>query len=387
MSQIIKRFIGDNQVGAAKIELENNAAIAALNSVSASTDLLKLNASDVLEFLLLPQYSGSPLATQGYVGTQLGSYIPSSEKGANDGVAELDSNGKVPIAQLPNSVMEYQGAFDPTGPTPNLANGSGNAGDVYIVSVAGSHDFGAGAISFGVGDWVIYNGTIWEKASNSISANSVDGSLIRLANNQALRARNAANNADFDLLKVDTSNHLKVGFSTLANVEIGFDGSNALYFETDYAGLYSSSALEIYGDTLDFGYSNATPLIIKHLSTTGHVAFQVPNTVTTYSVTWPSAGPSAGNVMVSDGSGILSWTALPAGATWAREEFTLSAGDITAGEIDLANTPINASIIMVVGGLVSLFGTDYTMSGVTLDFSGHTPALIAGDVVTVQYQY
>jgi hypothetical protein len=42
--------------------------------------------------------------------------------------------------------------------------------------------------------------------TNAIAANALTGAKIRLANNESLRARNAANSADVDLFKLDTSN-------------------------------------------------------------------------------------------------------------------------------------------------------------------------------------
>lgn len=102
----------------------------------------------------------------------IASAIQSSEKGAANGVATLDVAGKVPVAQLPNSVMEYQGAWDADQNTPELEDGTGNNGDVYRVSVAGSQDLGSGSISFSVGDFVIYNGSTWQK-SPAIDAGSL----------------------------------------------------------------------------------------------------------------------------------------------------------------------------------------------------------------------
>lgn len=101
--------------------------------------------------------------------------IQSSEKGASNGVATLDSGGKIPASQLPNSVMEFKGVWDASTNTPTLADGVGNAGDVYRVNVAGTQNLGSGSITFAVGDWVVYNGTIWEKSINSNSVDSVNG--------------------------------------------------------------------------------------------------------------------------------------------------------------------------------------------------------------------
>jgi hypothetical protein len=84
-----------------------------------------------------------------------------------NGVPRLDVNGKILVSQLPNSVMEYKGTWNAATNTPTLVNGTGNQGDVYLCNVAGTVDFGAGAIAFVVGDQVIYSGSIWQRASGA----------------------------------------------------------------------------------------------------------------------------------------------------------------------------------------------------------------------------
>jgi hypothetical protein len=105
----------------------------------------------------------------------LAAYQLLSEKGQANGYVPLDGGSKVPVIHLPNSVMQYQGQYDASTDLPLLVNGTGNAGDVYEVVVAGSSDFGAGVISFNVGDWVVYNGSIWQKSINSNEVVSVNG--------------------------------------------------------------------------------------------------------------------------------------------------------------------------------------------------------------------
>lgn len=58
-----------------------------------------------------------------------------------------------------------------------LTNGVGTKGYYYIVSVDGTINFGAGNISFKVGDWIIYNGTIWDKVDNTDAVSDVNGSI------------------------------------------------------------------------------------------------------------------------------------------------------------------------------------------------------------------
>lgn len=47
--------------------------------------------------------------------------------------------------------------------SPALADGTGTAGKYYTVSAAGSVDFGSGSITFAVGDYVFYNGSVWQR--------------------------------------------------------------------------------------------------------------------------------------------------------------------------------------------------------------------------------
>jgi hypothetical protein len=61
----------------------------------------------------------------------------------------------------------YTGVWNALTNTPTLSDGTGAKGFYYVVSVAGSQDFGSGTINFDVSDWVIYNGLVWQKVDNS----------------------------------------------------------------------------------------------------------------------------------------------------------------------------------------------------------------------------
>jgi len=117
------------------------------------------------------------LTNKFYIDNGLASKIPLTQKGQNNGVATLDAGGKIPADQLPSSVMDYKGNWDASTNTPTLADGTGNSGDVYRANAAGTVDFGAGDITFAIGDWAVYNGTIWEKSNNSNSVMSVNNQV------------------------------------------------------------------------------------------------------------------------------------------------------------------------------------------------------------------
>ena len=101
--------------------------------------------------------------------------IPSSEKGAANGVATLDGSGKIPSGQMPVSAMQLLGAWDANTNSPTLADGVGTQGDTYRVSVAGSQDLGSGSITFDINDWIYYNGSVWFKSDNIDQVTSVAG--------------------------------------------------------------------------------------------------------------------------------------------------------------------------------------------------------------------
>lgn len=81
--------------------------------------------------------------------------------GAPDGIATLDSNGRLPFSQLPESAIEFKGTWDASTNTPTLANGTGTKGDFYICSTDGTVNLGDGDIVFSINDRVIYDGTKW----------------------------------------------------------------------------------------------------------------------------------------------------------------------------------------------------------------------------------
>lgn len=94
-----------------------------------------------------------------------------SEKGMPLGYPELDVTGKVPISQLPASVvgaLNYKGAWNAATNTPALASGVGTQGYYYVVSVAGTTTLD-GISDWQIGDWAVFNGTIWEKIDNTDS--------------------------------------------------------------------------------------------------------------------------------------------------------------------------------------------------------------------------
>jgi hypothetical protein len=103
--------------------------------------------------------------------------------------------------------MEFKGVWNAATNTPTLANGTGNAGDVYLCNVAGTVNFGAGPITFAVGDYAVYTGTVWARSSGATGTVTSVG-LSR----------------DGDALSVTGS-----PITTSGTINIGFAGTNLQY--------------------------------------------------------------------------------------------------------------------------------------------------------------
>lgn len=70
--------------------------------------------------------------------------------------------------------LSYQGSWNALTNTPTLTSSVGTNGYYYIVSVAGSTNLN-GITDWQVGDWAIYNGTVWQKIDQTNLVSSVNG--------------------------------------------------------------------------------------------------------------------------------------------------------------------------------------------------------------------
>jgi hypothetical protein len=87
----------------------------------------------------------------------------------------LGAFGKVQnqISALVGGVM-YEGTWNASTNTPTITSSVGSKGDYYIVSTAGSTNIN-GITSWNIGDWIIFNGTTWDKVDNTDAVSSVNG--------------------------------------------------------------------------------------------------------------------------------------------------------------------------------------------------------------------
>jgi len=99
----------------------------------------------------------------------------SLDAGVANGVATLDSGGQVPLSQLPPlGDLNYQGAWNANTNSPTLTSSTGTKGYYYVVSVAGTTNLN-GITDWQIGDWAVFNGSVWQKIDNTDAVTSVNG--------------------------------------------------------------------------------------------------------------------------------------------------------------------------------------------------------------------
>ena len=72
--------------------------------------------------------------------------------------------------------VTYRGTWDATANSPTLTSSVGTQGDYYVVNVAGNTNLN-GITDWEIGDWAIFNGSVWQKVDNTDAVTSVNGQV------------------------------------------------------------------------------------------------------------------------------------------------------------------------------------------------------------------
>lgn len=157
--------------------------------------------------------------------TDVATIVKTTSLAVANGIATLDGTGHIPTGQLPSSIlgaMNYQGGWNASSNSPTLSSGVGTKGFYYTVSVAGSTTLD-GVSSWSVGDHVSYNGTVWEKFDGIASE------VISVAGRTGVITLSTSDLTDF-ASAVSTPLSQKVNSSLLgvANGVATLDGSGKL---------------------------------------------------------------------------------------------------------------------------------------------------------------
>lgn len=163
------------------------------------------------------------------------------------------------------TASHLKGYYNITTNTPTLANGSGNQGDEYISTIAGSRDFGAGVIAVGANDIIAYNNGFWFLKGN----NNPD-----LSSKLDVSAYNDRFKGKYTSLVNLQSAHPISNDGDYAIIDAG-SGSNALEYiwDTNEGWLLAGSAGASTTDALTEGSTNLYFTIARVLAALTDVSF------------------------------------------------------------------------------------------------------------------
>jgi hypothetical protein len=79
------------------------------------------------------------------------------------------------VSSIINAIgaLNYKGTWNASTNTPTIVSSVGVKGDYYVVSVAGTTTIN-GISNWGVGDWITFNGSVWQRVEGGADLNGVN---------------------------------------------------------------------------------------------------------------------------------------------------------------------------------------------------------------------
>ena len=134
------------------------------------------------------------------------------------------------ISSITNALgaLNYKGTWNALTNSPTLADGTGAKGDYYVTSTAGTQTFGGLLLFFGVGDWIVYNGAVWQRVEGGS-----DGNFANITLNSTDAGASAA-----PLLDLYRDSATPAVSDTLGEIE--FNGEDSAGNKQQYALIHAS---------------------------------------------------------------------------------------------------------------------------------------------------
>ena len=143
-----------------------------------------------------------------------------------------------------SSALNYKGIWDADANSPTLGDSglNGVLNDFYVIGTAGTTSID-GVASWAVGDWIIHNGSIWQKIPNANTVTSVASKVGAVT----LVKDDISNFVEADYLHT-TGNETFAGEKTFETAKIGdVSGGNYSEFESDGTLKFNGGAV-VYND-------------------------------------------------------------------------------------------------------------------------------------------
>ena len=246
----------------------------------------------------------------------------------------------------------YKGTWDASTNTPTLTSSVGTAGNYYIVSVAGTTNLN-GITDWQVGDWVIYQGTEWEKVDNTdavVSVNGFTGAVSLTTSNIS-----EGSNLYYTDVRARTSISGSTGISY--NSTTGVITNSA---PDQTVSLTASTGISTTGTYPSFTITNTAP--DQTVALTSGTGISATGTYPNFTIT--NTAPDQVVALTQGGTTTISGT---------YPNFTISSADQYVGTV--TSIGITESV-----AALSITGSPVTTSGnINIGFAGSPTQYVAGD--------
>ncbi|NDC95242.1 tail fiber domain-containing protein [bacterium] len=148
------------------------------------------------------------------------------------------------VSSITNAIgaLNYKGTWNASTNSPTLASNAGTKGDYYVVSVSGTTSLN-GISNWGVGDWVTFNGAVWQRVEGGADGNFVNLTATGLSQTAELRSTRAVN-TDYVTRSVNTQASGDV-YTYYSSIESNGNSTNSRHFTAVTQGV---AAWFLYGN-------------------------------------------------------------------------------------------------------------------------------------------
>lgn len=266
--------------------------------------------------------------------------------------------------------LNYKGTWDASTNTPTLVSSVGTKGDYYVVSVAGNTNLN-GETLWGVGDWAVFNGSIWQKVDggdtstvNSLTVTSLTGYMY--ANNSSpVTASTTIPNSGLANSSATVGNTVVTLGSTVTSI-----GNLTLANVTVTSGSIPNTAITGLG-TMATQNANAVVITGGTINTVTETNGKYTNAnVTSVAVAFP-------NSFLANSTTVLGNATLTLGST------TTSVGNLTLTNVTIPSGTINVTTTNQTANTAS--NVTYTSATMQLIPAGYINLNLNGVLVKVPY--